>query len=249
MIDAPSITTETKMLSRDEEARRARLRQIRVEKGYRSARAASAALGLPESSFRSHENGSRPIREDAARLYAEKFNVNYSWLWNGLGDRLESNLRLDGYGEGNHQLTLANAIPYPIRPTTSGGILPIRGRARGGDGGEIVLDGTVADHLPGPAALEDVEGAYGVEIVGDSMAPRYLPGEIVWAHPARSAHKGDFVILQVRQDNGELHAFVKRFVRYSNGSVIVCQFNPEKELVFDREDVEAMHLIVGSGIR
>jgi phage repressor protein C with HTH and peptisase S24 domain len=234
------------MLSKEEDARRERLVRARVAMGHKSARAASAALGVAESSYRSHENGQRPIKEASAMFYAERWNVRYEWLWDGSGE-MQKNVTAELTQIKNRHTPNATLPGFPasIEPAR----LPIRGRAQGGSGGEIVLDGTVMDTLPGPSQLTGVDGAYGLEVIGESMMKRYRPGEIVWVDPRRAVHKGDNAVFQVRMPTGELHAFIKEFVRFSNGHVVAYQHNPEMELTWDRDDVEAIHLIVGTGIR
>lgn len=227
------------MLSKEEEARRQRLRSLRIARKHKSAMAAAKAIGVPDSTYRSYENGQRPLTEPAAMLYAEGFAASYDWLWEGAGE-------MDKPSRGQ---PAPNASSRLISPTTSNRLLPVRGRAQGGDGGEVVLDGSVIDHLPGPSSLDEVGDAYGVEVIGDSMVPRYFPREIVWVHPGRGVHGGDFAVFHVRQENGDLHAYVKRYVKHSNGKVIAAQFNPAREVIFDRDDVEEIHLIVAAGIR
>lgn len=81
------------------------------------------------------------------------------------------------------------------------------------------------------------------------MEPRYFAGEIVYVHPTRAIHKGAHIVLQVRSEDGDLHAYIKRYVCMSGDYVVVTQYNPAQEIRFDRGAVEAMHLIVKSGIR
>jgi phage repressor protein C with HTH and peptisase S24 domain len=260
MIPAPSDKPGQRMLSKEEESRRARLRTARVARQYKSARSASATLDLPESTYRSHENGQRPINEASAMLYAERLSVRFDWLWSGAGEmegdnRKSNNVAHNAETVGRNHVSVPRATPTVnatlpgIAAATSSPMLPIFGRAMGGAGGEIVLDGTVMDSLPGPSGLAGVEGAYGLEVIGESMLNRYRPGEIVWVDPRRAVHKGDYAVFQVRMPSGELHAFIKRFMRFSNGDVIACQHNPEMEIAWPREDVEHIHLIVGTGIR
>lgn len=50
-----------------------RLRQLRIRKGYETAADAANAFGWNEHTYKSHENGTRGIRLDAARKYAAAF--------------------------------------------------------------------------------------------------------------------------------------------------------------------------------
>ena len=221
------------------DARRTRLAEARRAGGFRSVEAAAKSSELSGSTWRSHENGTRDLTEEAAHLYADRLNLNYEWLWNGTGE-MRATVR---------SAPIPNANPKPRDVLSGTRSLPIVGRVKGGNGESVVLDGTITDHVPCPRSLDEVTGAYGLEVLGDSMEPRYFAGEIVYVHPTRPVHRNAHVVLQVRGEDGELHAYVKRFKGSGDGSIVVSQYNPPEELRFDRDTVEAVHLIVQSGIR
>jgi phage repressor protein C with HTH and peptisase S24 domain len=125
----------------------------------------------------------------------------------------------------------------------------VLGRAQAGDGGVLVLDGTISDQVACPGALANVENAYAVEVVGDCMSPRYEPGELVFIHPSRPVHPGSYVLLHVSDGHNEIVGMVKKYLRTTEADVIVEQLNPAQELRFPRASVAKMHLVVGSGIR
>lgn len=60
-----------------------RLRQARTLAGYKSAAKAAAALGLTESAYRSHENGTNGFTAEQADRYGEAFGVDPAWLMFG----------------------------------------------------------------------------------------------------------------------------------------------------------------------
>ena len=60
-----------------------RLREARVKAGYKSPIDAARAFGWNEHTYKSHENGIRGIRPDAARKYARAFRVDVAWLLAG----------------------------------------------------------------------------------------------------------------------------------------------------------------------
>ena len=57
-----------------------RLRRARIDAGFRSAKAAAEALGIPYPTYAGHENGARGIKTNELRLYANKFGVSETWL-------------------------------------------------------------------------------------------------------------------------------------------------------------------------
>jgi hypothetical protein len=65
--------------------RAARLRQARLAAGFARAADAIIAFGWKESTYWSHENGTRGISRDRLLLYANSFRVRPDWLAFGVG--------------------------------------------------------------------------------------------------------------------------------------------------------------------
>lgn len=131
----------------------------------------------------------------------------------------------------------ANVAPYGPRD------LPILGQARGGD--DEYFFGNGADVLSlayRPIELLNVANAYAVYVHGDSMAPRFEPGELLYVDPVRPARPGDDVIVQMADGQG----FVKRLVRRTQRIVICRQFNPEEEIEYLASQVRSVHLIISA---
>jgi DNA-binding XRE family transcriptional regulator len=63
-----------------------RLKQARMDAGYRTTRDAAASLGIVYATYAGHENGNRAFDIDAAKIYARKFKVSLEWLLGGKGD-------------------------------------------------------------------------------------------------------------------------------------------------------------------
>ena len=61
-----------------------RLKAIREERGYATARDAARAHGWDLSTYHSHENGARGITPDAAMKYARAFGFSLDWLYRGI---------------------------------------------------------------------------------------------------------------------------------------------------------------------
>ena len=114
----------------------------------------------------------------------------------------------------------------------------------------------VLEHLPRPDRLAGDRRAYALTIVGDSMAPRFEPGEIALVSPRQPVGIGDDVILQLRSEATGSHpdpdhanrvtmVLIKRLVRRSAREVTLRQFNPETEFTVPLERVAAIHKVVG----
>ncbi len=59
---------------------RARLKAARVAAGYRNAKHAAEALGVPYATYQSHESGKREPRASLLKIYADTFNVTEAYL-------------------------------------------------------------------------------------------------------------------------------------------------------------------------
>lgn len=144
-----------------------------------------------------------------------------------------------------------NAIIQP--PTvmkSTGKLLPVLGEAVGGDDGRYIFNGSILDYVACPPSLENVLGAYAVYIDGESMSPRYKPGETVWVHPSKPPRRGDDVIVQIhpRTDDGSPPwGYVKEFVGWQGSRLVLHQHNPNQNLDFERGEVVSVHPIVLSG--
>lgn len=126
--------------------------------------------------------------------------------------------------------------------------IPVYGRAQGGPDGKFEFNGEVMGWEQRPPNLRGVRGVYAVYIDGESMYPRYKPGETVVAHPGRPIAKGDDVVVQVApEEEGEAPlGYVKELVSLNSKELIVKQFNPDIEIRFPRERVISVHRIVSA---
>lgn len=135
--------------------------------------------------------------------------------------------------------------------------LPLYGSAVGGEYGDVdkhielteLRMSEVLDYLERPASLAADKEAYTLEIVGDSMAPRYKPAEKVAVSPRASIAIGDDVIVQLRCQEGDDErirmVLIKELVRRTATHVELKQHNPEIIFRIPREEVAAMHKVKG----
>lgn len=135
--------------------------------------------------------------------------------------------------------------------------MPLLGTATGGEYGDIDEDieltelhlGEVLDYLAKPLSLARDKDAYALTIVGDSMAPRFKPGERVAVSPLASIAIGDDVIVQLRGMDGEDErvkmVLIKELVRRSASTVTLRQHNPARDFTVARGRVVSMHKVQG----
>ncbi len=97
-----------------------------------------------------------------------------------------------------------------------------------------------------PPALRGARDIYAIYFHGDSMIPRFEPGEIGLVDPRRPAAPGDDVLVQL--GNGECEevssVIAKRLVRQNAKEVVLQQFNPPLTFAIARARVVRLHRIL-----
>lgn len=121
--------------------------------------------------------------------------------------------------------------------------LPVYGYVAGvGDDEVFFIDqGHEMTRTVRPNVLKNVRDAYAVDVAGDSMSPRFEPGNRLWVRPKGPVRAGDDVVIQL---DGE-RAIVKRLIRKTEKFIIVAQFNPTKEIKIPKDEVRQIDLVVG----
>lgn len=125
--------------------------------------------------------------------------------------------------------------------------VPVYGQAVGGDLGEYEFNGQALDYVMRPPALVGARNAYAVFIDGESMAPRYRPGETVWVNPARPPRRHDDVVVQLSRmdESGDPpYGYVKEFLGWTPTKLRLRQYNPDREIEFERDEVLSVHTVV-----
>lgn len=127
--------------------------------------------------------------------------------------------------------------------------IPVRGMAECGDDGWALWNGDIVDHVPRPPMLSGAPHAYAVFVVGESMEPRYHPGELAYIHPGKPVGPGDYVLVQAkpRAEGDPPRAFLKRLVRRSGSKTVLSQYKPEKTFELRQDQIISIHKVVGSG--
>lgn len=128
----------------------------------------------------------------------------------------------------------------PIPPPLPGDI-PVIAFAKGGDKGFFDEQGYPVGEgfrkTKRPYDLKD-PNAYGVEVRGSSMAPKFEEKETLIVSPAESVVNGNYVV--VKTTKGE--SMVKR-IFFRDGLVVLESFN-EPPLIYKKEEVLFYHKVV-----
>jgi phage repressor protein C with HTH and peptisase S24 domain len=127
-----------------------RLQWARRRAGYEGATEAARAFGWNENTYRSHENGERGLKRPIAERYAKAFNVSPGWLLTGEGAVERKNIaKVMGYIGAGAE------------------ILP--------EFEQVPPEGLFEIEVPFPIP----DDAVAFEVQGDSMWPRYDPGDVI----------------------------------------------------------------------
>lgn len=210
----------------------------------------AARFGIKRESVAGWEaNDSKP---KAARLsqLVTMLQCSYDWLLDGKGEPPKmvpfgdnpgptKNIGFDR-SRGERVQIIPGGGPVLASNTTA--VLPVYAAAQGGKGHLIVTFEPV-DYKAPPAELLTVRGAYGILVVGDSMAPAYEPGDIAWVTPYKPPQRGKDVVLYHGQPTGEAEAMIKRLVNFNDREWHLKQFNPAKEFTESRKDWPVCHQI------
>lgn len=117
--------------------------------------------------------------------------------------------------------------------------------ASGLGNGAFRLSNDIVEWAARPPALAGVVDLYALEVKGDSMSPKYEPGDIVYVHPHRAYRPGDIVVIQEpASDNGEPQSFIKVFRKETAAEIVASQYNPPAELNFRRSDGLVVHKVM-----
>lgn len=181
--------------------------------------------------------GRKPVKQPRGTMMADMaraLGVSRLYLSDGVTDLPEPNA------------TIGDAV------RESRNRIQILGMAVGGEDGRFLLNGETAGYADMPASLEAVRNAYAVYVHGESMLPRYEPGEVVFVNPNRPVRPGDYVVVQIQDGpNAEISAYVKKFVSKSSKELVLEQLNPprghDKFMRFPVRSVKAMHRILRGG--
>ena len=150
-----------------------RLKQARINAGYKSAAAFANEHGFTESTYRSYENTNRELTIEAARQVADALGVPWRWL-------------LFGDAAAEVQIGVEAPAPTPRQEPEAYRLQELDVRAAAGEGAGIdsPMHRTVAEWTMPRAVLRGhtTATAGGLKIItvyGDSMTPEFQPGDRV----------------------------------------------------------------------
>lgn len=134
----------------------------------------------------------------------------------------------------------------PAPQTRDVELLPVFGSASREFDGALRMDDVVVQYIDRPRSLDRAPAAYGVFVHGESMEPRYSPGQVVLVDPARPVTPGCYVVIRMAISSGTTIGAVRRLVERAAGGVITETLTPPVRHRDADETVAVLHRVVGA---
>jgi phage repressor protein C with HTH and peptisase S24 domain len=222
-----NLLSERLLWAMAEEAKRRDGKPIRKVELARAAQTSPTSVGF----WLTDVNG---IAAPKARLLAEYLHVDPLWLETGEGS---PTAQLPAVGA--EEVELDEAPPILRKPR----LIPVVGRAQAGSDGLLHIDDFNMEHPEGYLLwYANCNEAYALRIRGESMSPRYLPGEFAGVDPCADVLPSDEVIVWLK--DGRL--MIKRLLWIRDDQACFESVNKDHpNIVIDCDDIDKMHLVTG----
>lgn len=120
--------------------------------------------------------------------------------------------------------------------------VPVMGTAMAanGDGAFLLNTGEPIDWARRGPGIAKNKHVFTIYVEGESMEPRFEPGELIYLDPTRPVKLGDDVVVvfgSMREGQPDRH-YLKRLVRRTAEKVLTRQFNPDEVVEFPAGSVK-----------
>lgn len=205
-----------------------RLRKARLRAGISPAELARRARVTRAAVYQAEDDEVKDLKAETLLAYARELKVSARWLANGEGAMAEGDFASNvEEGPAPRQVTLA----------------PVTGRVRGGPDGYIDEEQYPPGHSDEMVPYHGSDpNAFGLRVVGDSMAPRYKHGEFIVACPNRHAQQGNYVYVALH-DGRKL---VKQLGRDLGDAIELISVNQEfKPITIEKGNIAGIYRVYG----
>lgn len=191
-----------------------RLKAVREQRGFETARDAARYYSWPVDAYASHENGNRGIPPDAAVRYARAFHFSLDWLYRGHTQNVAG-------------IEATPHIAFQAVPRLLWNFLKIFGSLE-----QAMEQATEFASLP--KTLNISMPAFSMTIADDSMKNSNMPGpsfeegeEIIFS-TKESIKPGDFVLAEIYDENAVVFRQYRERGKDENGFTIfeLASLNP-----------------------
>lgn len=164
-------------------------------------------------------------------------------------------LRIDAMAANNGDLRFVDtAEPLnEVEQVTDLGGMPnmgprdveVLGVGVGGDDSDFSFNGEVVERVRRPPGIAHVRNVFAVHVVGDSMWPKFEPGELLYCG-GRPPVPGDYVVIEEfpSENHPKGKGFIKRLDKRTPAKLTCHQFNPAGPVEFDAYAIKAIHRVI-----
>lgn len=192
------------------------------------------AAGVSDTAAGNWLKGDHGIDAPKARALASYLKVDALWLETGEGVPMPVPAV-----RGDAQSDVEDAPVIARKPQ----LIPVVGRVQAGTDGLLHIDDFSVDHPDGYLSwFATCADAYALRIRGESMSPRYLPGEFVGVDPCGEAQPSDEVIVLLKDGR----RMIKRLLWIRDDQACFESVNKDHaNIIIDCEEIDRMHLVLG----
>ena len=98
---------------------------------------------------------------------------------------------------------------------------------------------------PESIPLSEARGLFAIRVSGESMAPRFRPGDMIFLRKDVEAAVGDDVIVELfAPDGGPGNHYLKRLVSRDDRVVTLRQYTPDREITISAAMVRRYYKIL-----
>jgi phage repressor protein C with HTH and peptisase S24 domain len=192
------------------------------------------AAGVSDTAAGNWLKGDHGIDAPRARAVGTYLRVDPLWLETGEGDPTPRAV-----------LPRPDEVEFDDAPAIlrKPQLIPVVGRVQAGNDGLLSIDDSGSDNPEGFLAwYATCTEAYALRIRGESMSPRYLPGEFVGVDPCSDVLPSDEVIVLLKDGR----RMIKRLLWIRDDQACFESVNKDHaNIVIDCDDIDQMHLVTG----
>lgn len=142
---------------------------------------------------------------------------------------------------GNDENVKSTEIGAAVKPLR----IPILGTARGAITENFSIQEKPINYVPSPPALVNATGIYALLVEGNSMAPRYRPGDLIFLDPHRKHRPGDDVIVRLQNHRGERDNTLGELIAISEDGIQIRKLKSASDVTLKwSTDVSDIHRVL-----
>ncbi|MBP0439611.1 XRE family transcriptional regulator [Tianweitania sediminis] len=215
----------------------AAIREARTRRG-KVMREVAAHLGIDTAAVGNWETGRNLPSTQNLLSVAEFLQVDAVALGKG---RVIFNEEDASSSKLNEAEIVSDPAPFPAGPND----VQILGASVGGEEGDFTFNGQIIGYTRRPPGIAHLNNVFAVHVIGDSMEPRFEPGDMIYCS-SRTAVSGDDIVIEMFPEEGETvgKAYIKRLVRRAGGELVCMQYNPPKEVTFNVYALKRVYRVI-----